>query len=72
MMKSGLIVIAIACALTRATGARSAPPAVRLDADLPLWLAPGVTLALTETGDAGIEIAVERSGDTIASTQRRL
>lgn len=67
-MKSGLIAIAIAFALTGASGASSAPPAVRLDADLPLWLAPGVKLAVTGAGDPGTVIAVERSGSTIVST----
>lgn len=68
MMKSGLIVIASAFALTGATGASSAPPAVRFDADLPLWLAPGVTLALAGTSDPDTVIAVERGGGTIVST----
>jgi poly-gamma-glutamate capsule biosynthesis protein CapA/YwtB (metallophosphatase superfamily) len=67
MMKSGLIVITIAFALTGATGASSAPPAVQLDGDLPLWLAPGVALAVTGTGDPGTVIAVERGDSTIVS-----
>src|SRR5438034_8102578 len=68
MMKSGLIVSAIAFALTGATGANSAPPAVQLDTPLPLWLAPGVTLAVSGTGDPGTVIAVERGAAAIAST----
>jgi hypothetical protein len=35
-MKSRLLVIAIAFAVTGATGASSAPPGVQLDADLPV------------------------------------
>jgi hypothetical protein len=68
MIKRGLIVIAIAVALTGATGASSAPPSVQLDADLPLWLAPGVTLALAGTSDPETVIAVVRGGSTVAST----
>jgi poly-gamma-glutamate synthesis protein (capsule biosynthesis protein) len=67
MRKRGLIAIAIALALTGATGASSAPPAVQLDGELPLWLAPGVTLALGGTGDPGTIVAVKRGSGTIAS-----
>jgi poly-gamma-glutamate capsule biosynthesis protein CapA/YwtB (metallophosphatase superfamily) len=68
MMKFRLIVVAIAVVLMGATGASSAPPAVQLEAGLPMWLAPGVTLAFAGTGDPGTVIAVERGGDTIVST----
>jgi poly-gamma-glutamate capsule biosynthesis protein CapA/YwtB (metallophosphatase superfamily) len=67
MRKTVLLAIAIAFALTGATSANSAPPAVQLDRDLPLWLAPGVTLAVTGTGDPGTVIAVQRDGGTVAS-----
>jgi poly-gamma-glutamate capsule biosynthesis protein CapA/YwtB (metallophosphatase superfamily) len=68
MIKSGLVVISIAFALTGAAGARSAPPPVQLDAELPSWLAPGVTLAVTGAGSPGTVIALERGGGTIVST----
>jgi poly-gamma-glutamate capsule biosynthesis protein CapA/YwtB (metallophosphatase superfamily) len=68
MMKSRLIVIAIAFAVTRATAASSAPPTVQLDTHLPSWLAPGVTLAVRGTGDPGTVIVVERGGDAMVST----
>jgi poly-gamma-glutamate capsule biosynthesis protein CapA/YwtB (metallophosphatase superfamily) len=58
----------LALALTGAGGASSAPPAVQLDADLPSWLAPGVTLAFSGSADAGTLVAVERAGVTIVST----
>jgi hypothetical protein len=60
MMKSGLIVVAMAFALAGATGASSGPPAVQLDTHLPSWLAPGVSLAVSGTGDPGTVIAVGR------------
>lgn len=68
MIRSAPIVIAITLALAGATGAPSAPIAAQLDADLPVWLAPGVTLAVTGSADPGTVIAVERAGATIVST----
>jgi poly-gamma-glutamate capsule biosynthesis protein CapA/YwtB (metallophosphatase superfamily) len=68
MIKSGLVVVSIAFALTGAAGARSAPPPVQLDAKLPSWVAPGVTLAVSGTGDPGTVIALERGGNAIVST----
>jgi poly-gamma-glutamate synthesis protein (capsule biosynthesis protein) len=68
MLKCGLIVVAIAFALTGATRAHSAPPAVQLDTDLPAWLAPGVTLTVRGTADPGTVIEVKRGAGTISST----
>src|SRR5580765_7143626 len=68
MLKCGLIVVAIAFALTGATRAGSAPPAVQLDTDLPAWLAPGVMLTVRGTADPGTVIEVKRGAGTISST----
>ena len=68
MLKRGLIVGAIAFALTGATRASSAPLAVQLDTDLPTWLAPGVTLTVRGTADPGTVIEVKRGAGTIYST----
>ena len=68
MLRRGLIVVAIAFALTGATRASSAPPAVQLDTDLPTWLAPGVTLTIRGTADPGTVIEIKRGAGTIYST----
>ncbi|CAN5281404.1 hypothetical protein BH18ACT12_BH18ACT12_06850 [soil metagenome] len=67
MIRSAASVIAIALALTGATGAPSAPIAAQLDADLPVWLALGVTLVVTGSADSGTVIAIERAHATIVS-----
>jgi len=68
MVRSGPIIIAISLALSGATGAPSAPLVAQLDGHLPVWLAPGVTLAAAGSADPGSVIAVERAGVAIAST----
>ncbi|MDX6408216.1 MAG: hypothetical protein QOE13_1287 [Gaiellaceae bacterium] len=68
MIKSGLSVVAVTFALVGAVSAGPAPPTVQLDADLPLWLAPGVSLAVAGTADPGTTIAVELGVGIVHST----
>ena len=68
MIRSAPIIIAITLALAGATGAPSAPLVAQLDADLPVWLAPGVALGVTGSADPGTLIAVERAGAAVVST----
>jgi capsule synthesis protein PGA_cap len=68
MIRSAPIIIAITLVLTGATGAPSARLVAQLDVDLPVWLAPGVTLSLAGSADPGSVIAVERAGVTITSS----
>jgi poly-gamma-glutamate synthesis protein (capsule biosynthesis protein) len=68
VIRSAPILIAITFALAGASGAPSARLVAQLDGALPLWLAPGVTLAASGSADPGTVIAVERAGTTIVST----
>jgi hypothetical protein len=68
MSRSAPVVIAITLALAGASGAPSARLVAELDAALPAWLAPGVTLAASGSADPGTVIAVERAGAMIVST----
>ena len=68
MIRSSPLVAVIALALFVSPGATPATPVVQLDAGLPAWLAPGASLAVAGTAEAGTVVAVERAGVTVAST----
>jgi poly-gamma-glutamate capsule biosynthesis protein CapA/YwtB (metallophosphatase superfamily) len=68
VIRSAPLVAVIALALFVSPGATPATPVAQLDAGLPVWLAPGASLALAGTAEAGTVVAVERAGVTVAST----